>query len=138
MAKPKHLCAHAGCRTLIDYDLRFCDKHKQQRLTKTEGHARYLEHKHDGGKFFKFYRSKPWRKLSYSYRLDHPCCEWCLKQGKIVPVDVVDHITPIRVAWDKRLDDDNLQSLCHACHVLKTQDDIIKYHLTPLKEDPTK
>lgn len=94
-----------------------------------------MAHKQDGGRFYAFYRSKAWTRLSYSYRLNHPICAMCKRNGRIVAVDVVDHVIPIRVDWSKRLDERNLQSLCHACHVIKTQEDKQKYHLPALKDD---
>lgn len=47
-----------------------------------------------------------------------PLCRMC---GKLA--DLVDHITPI-LDGGAVLDDNNLQSLCKACHTTKTQADL--------------
>ncbi|MCK4787508.1 MAG: HNH endonuclease [Desulfobacteraceae bacterium] len=49
----------------------------------------------------------------------HPTCEECLKDGRIIPAKVVDHITPIKQGGNK-YDSDNLQSLCISCHNRKS------------------
>lgn len=64
-----------------------------------------------------FYKSTAWRKLrKHVYNRDHGLCQYCIKDKKIVPADVVHHIEEITVAWDKRLDETNLISICHSCH----------------------
>jgi 5-methylcytosine-specific restriction protein A len=49
------------------------------------------------------------------YARAHPLCERCESAGKVVPMEVVHHISTIseggeRLAWD------NLMSLCRSCH----------------------
>ncbi|WP_421406507.1 HNH endonuclease signature motif containing protein [Lacticaseibacillus paracasei] len=87
----------------------------------TDDYDRYAHRKAVGGRYFQFYKSKPWRQLSYSYRLAHPLCERCQAKCLYVQADVVDHIVPIRVDWSRRLDESNLQSLCNSCHWQKTK-----------------
>ena len=50
----------------------------------------------------------------------HPLCAECMKQGKLTPATVVDHIIPHR--GDKKLfwDESNWQPLCESCHNHKT------------------
>ncbi|EOI42832.1 hypothetical protein UIS_00691 [Enterococcus faecium EnGen0313] len=114
--KPRRLCNKAGCRTLVDYNESYCDKHRPTKVSTTT----YQQRKEQGGKYFWFYKSKPWKHASYQYRLNNPCCEKCLKAGIVRKADVVDHIIEIRDDYSKRLDEENLQSLCHACHNQKT------------------
>lgn len=57
-----------------------------------------------------------WQKLSKAYRVAHPMCSVCLDKGKITAVEHVHHIVPIRVDRSRRLDWDNLMSLCEPCH----------------------
>ncbi|WDF83860.1 HNH endonuclease signature motif containing protein [Lacticaseibacillus pabuli] len=116
--------------------MRFCDRHKLP-LRAPWLRTDYTTRQATGGRYFTFYKSKQWERLSYSYRLKHPLCEWCERRGLYVPVAVVDHITPIRVDWSRRYDESNLQSLCAECHSIKSHDDIIKYHLPTLKHDDT-
>ncbi|MCD5030340.1 MULTISPECIES: HNH endonuclease signature motif containing protein [Enterococcus] len=114
--KPRKLCNKAGCRVLVDYNQSYCEKHKRTKVSNVS----YSSRKADGGKYFAFYKSRAWEKMSYIYRLNNPCCEQCLKAGVIHKADVVDHIVEIRDDYSRRLDEKNLQSLCHACHNKKT------------------
>ena len=45
----------------------------------------------------------------------------CLEIDITKPADVVDHVIELTDDWSKRLDPDNLQSLCHVCHNSKTR-----------------
>ena len=63
---------------------------------------------------------RQWRKVRAEYIAEHPLCEECLKNGKIVPVYDVDHIVPLSQGGE-RLDKNNLQSLCRTCHNIKTR-----------------
>lgn len=133
--KPKKVCNHVGCNVLIDYDKSYCAKHqtdKQQQVT--SDYDVYANRKEIGGKFFQFYHSKAWKQLSYSYRLRNPMCEVCLKKDIYIKCDVVDHIIPIRNDWSKRLDENNLQALCHSCHNAKTRAESTRLSLTPLNK----
>lgn len=114
--KPRRLCNKAGCKVLVDYSQTYCDKHKPTKVS----NVTYEQRKEQGGKYFWFYKSKAWRTASYQYRLSNPCCERCLGAGIVRPANVVDHIVELRDDWDKRLDEDNFMSLCHACHNKKT------------------
>ena len=65
-----------------------------------------------------------WERLRDQYRAQHPLCELCLARGLYVPMRDVDHKIPFRSLDDpRRLDSDNLQSLCAACHKQKTDED---------------
>ena len=66
-----------------------------------------------------FYKSAPWRKLRRIILNRNPLCVCCLDEGHTKAADVVDHITPIKQGGEK-LDESNLQSLCHKCHNRKT------------------
>jgi len=119
--KPKRLCNHAGCSTLVDYNQTYCSKHKQE--AKQNLYDNYEHRKEIGGKYFWFYKSKQWQRLSKLHRINNPMCEQCLKDGIVRQADVVDHIIEIRDDWEKRYDEDNLQSLCHSCHWKKTKEE---------------
>ena len=117
--KPKKQCNHAGCKILIEYDQKYCNKH-QYLEKKSSDYDTYAKRKHTGGKYFYFYKSKSWANASRLYRLNNPCCEACLKDGIVKKADVVDHIIEIKDDWSKRLDESNFQSLCHRHHNQKT------------------
>jgi 5-methylcytosine-specific restriction protein A len=62
----------------------------------------------------KFYQSSAWKKLRGMFIQRNPLCVECGSVG-----EVVDHITPIKaggssMAWD------NLQTMCHRCHNIKS------------------
>jgi 5-methylcytosine-specific restriction endonuclease McrA len=46
----------------------------------------------------------------------------CLKEGRYTTATIVDHIVPIRQGG-ARLDINNLQSLCHSCHTIKSNEE---------------
>ncbi|MDQ8644368.1 HNH endonuclease signature motif containing protein [Enterococcus sp. FR169] len=114
----KKQCNHAGCRELVPFNEKYCQKH--QKTVKRVYKKDYHERKANEGRYFAFYRSKAWRKLSYTYRLNHPVCEECLSHGIIVKSDMVDHMEEIRDNWDRRYDETNLRALCWSCHNTKT------------------
>lgn len=61
-----------------------------------------------------------WRRLRTAHMAAEPLCRMC---GKLA--DLVDHITPI-LDGGAVLDDNNLQSLCKACHAVKSARDLAK------------
>lgn len=109
--KPKKLCSHVGCNTLIDFDKTYCDKHKSQ----------YNWRKSYEGRYIRFYHSKEWINESKQFLLKNNLCIKCLNDGIVKKADVVDHIVPLKENWQKRLDWNNWQSLCHYHHNLKTR-----------------
>ena len=65
-------------------------------------------------KYTRFYNSIEWRSLSAKRLQDDGYrCLWCKKIAT-----EVDHIIEIQTpeGWPKRLDYDNLRSMCHTCH----------------------
>ncbi|NOG53131.1 MAG: HNH endonuclease [Planctomycetes bacterium] len=62
---------------------------------------------------------RTWRRLRRMYLARHPLCEHCLRYDDVTPATEVDHIVSLRDGGE-RLDVNNLQSLCRACHARKT------------------
>lgn len=65
-----------------------------------------------------------WNELRNRFIVINPLCRMCEQEGRVEPATEVDHIIPfigledpLRVQWE------NLQSLCHSCHVKKTWKD---------------
>lgn len=118
--KPKQQCCYPGCHTLVDYDQRYCSKHKHELNVKTYHRRHYGQHE---GKYQQFYKTTAWRKLSHITLERQPVCVSCLRRGIVKKGDLVDHIQPIRTkeGWQRRLDPSNLQVLCIACHNEKTR-----------------
>lgn len=73
-----------------------------------------------------FYQTKAWHKIRDKRKRNNPLCQHCEERGRIKPMQVVDHITPIDEAPDLALDYDNTQSLCNFCHDVKTKADARK------------
>lgn len=67
----------------------------------------------------KFYQAPHWRKLRALILEREPLCRECNKEGRITEAKMVDHIKPIRLGGE-RIDEDNLQPLCHSCHNTKS------------------
>ena len=67
-----------------------------------------------------FYHSASWQRMrDYIYARDMATCQVCgqaLDDRKIV-----DHIHPLKVAPNEKLDKANLWVLCYRCHNIKTQ-----------------
>lgn len=65
----------------------------------------------------RFYRSPEWRtKRREILQRDNGECQQCKREGKFSPANTVHHIVPLLERPDLALDDDNLESLCAACH----------------------
>lgn len=60
-----------------------------------------------------------WRRLSEDYRVRNPLCEDCDAKGITTPAKEVHHIVPISQDPSKRLDINNLVSLCKTCHEIR-------------------
>lgn len=112
------------CGTLIQYGAVYCSICKP--IVEAEREARRMEYnkasnkRYNKGrdpKYGRFYNSSEWRILSRK-RLQDDGYK-CVKCGKVA--SEVDHIIPIQTpeGWELRLDLDNLQSLCIACHNVK-------------------
>lgn len=79
--------------------------------------------KHDKqGQIQKIYNSSIWQKLRIAYLMEHPICEVCELEGKIVPAVEIHHIREIsngeslEEMKDIAYNPNNLQALCIDCH----------------------
>jgi 5-methylcytosine-specific restriction endonuclease McrA len=62
-----------------------------------------------------------WLGLRAAHLREHPLCVDCEREGRMVAADQVDHVEPFDGPDDpRRLDADNLQSLCASHHARKT------------------
>ena len=120
--KPLKPCKSPMCPKLTKGS--YCEVHKdREENSKAERNKHYDTHKRDK-KANAFYQSTEWERVrSQVLSRDKGLCLECIRNKRITFADVVDHIIPIKVAWDRRLDNTNLQSLCHACHNKKTARD---------------
>lgn len=108
------------CGKIIDYGKQYCDKcmaeieeKRKEYQKKYDEEVRYKRDK----KYHDFYKSDEWKRTkALALVRDKGLCQWCIKEGRIRPADVVHHIEEVKKAWDKRLSMENLVSLCHECH----------------------
>lgn len=64
-----------------------------------------------------------WHALRARHIAEHPHCVACAAAGTARRAEIVDHIQPVKVRPDLRLDAGNLRSLCRPCHTRRTADD---------------
>ena len=65
-----------------------------------------------------------WERIAKRRRqLDHYLCQECLKRGLLTSAKDVDHIIPLHVRLDWRLEIGNTQVLCRMHHRAKTEQD---------------
>ncbi|MBQ4266112.1 MAG: HNH endonuclease [Clostridia bacterium] len=104
---PKRPCRYPGCPNLCDKGV-YCSKHIQFSADRMRGNAD--SRGYDGR----------WRKARKHFQEKYPLCAKCMKNGKLTPATVVDHIIPHR--GDQKLfwDEGNWQPLCKDCHDHKT------------------
>lgn len=120
--RPLKPCSKFGCRNLTTS--RYCEQHKAE----FENQNRYYDLNLRNKKHDRFYHSNPWKKAIEIVKIrDKGLCQHCLKEKRLVIGTIVDHIIPLSVDWDKRLNEDNLQLLCLGCHNIKTKEDLKKY-----------
>ena len=107
MTKP-HLISCARCGHIHPWGQ--CPKAKDPRIRYYKSEARTDAQR--------FRSSRTWqRKTEEIKRRDKYLCRLCLFNGRINNRDLsVHHIVPIAKANDRRLDNDNLITLCSECH----------------------
>jgi 5-methylcytosine-specific restriction protein A len=67
------------------------------------------------------YNTSRWQKLRRAKLSLNPLCYSCDLRGRAVVATAVDHVTPIKAGGHPFPGFDELMSLCHSCHSLKTQ-----------------
>jgi len=112
------VCSKAGCHRLTATGR--CALHPFAPRERTRRDTDY--DKRRGSASARGYDSR-WKKLRARKINRNPLCEHCFERGEVTPATEVDHRIPIAEAPERRLDWDNLQSLCHPCHVRKTAED---------------
>jgi hypothetical protein len=64
-----------------------------------------------------------WLELRRAHLEHEPYCRHCRARGVQRRAAMVDHIEPLRLSPERRLDPSNLQSLCLSCHAAKTHEE---------------
>lgn len=114
------------CGTKIPYRTKYCDRCKTK-----EDEERVQEHKvkckkYNSDRYIRdkenesyrlFYTTQTWKnKREDILRRDNYECQMCKTLCKYEVATDVHHVLSLRDNYDKRLDNDNLLSLCHHCH----------------------
>lgn len=73
------------------------------------------------GEWHYLYNSKAWRRRRRLWLQHQPFCQECQKQSRLVFGNVVDHVIPHKGDLSLFWDIDNLQTLCSACHGVKSE-----------------
>ena len=114
--KPLRVCPTPGCPGLTKGGR--CDECREK-SGQNQRHN-WQDDKVRGSRLARGY-DQDWLKLRERKAIINPLCEECLRQGKITVMQQVHHIIPFKGRHDPlRLDWNNLESLCRACHGLKT------------------
>lgn len=111
--KPKRPCSYAGCPKLTDGQ--YCEEH--QKLIDRQ-YNRYGRDELSRN----FYKTREWRAVRRRHLSVFPLCEECLKRGKVIRGEIVDHIRPIKQGGEK-FSESNLQTLCWSCHSKKSAEE---------------
>ena len=112
----KKFCSR--CNKLIDKADSYCDSCKEK-VDKERNRAynkkRYNDE--DEKRYQRFYNSTAWKRTKgLRLMIDNGLCVECFKKGILTKATTVHHIIELKQDWSKRLDIDNLESLCHNCH----------------------
>lgn len=105
-----HGCNHPGCPELVPRGESLCVLHKKAKQKKLAQSNREKNPREQ-----KFYNSKEWVTLSRNLRVNEPFCRMCANEGRQSFGYVTDHIIPLKMSWERRLDPSNLQTLCRIC-----------------------
>lgn len=108
-SKPNKPCSKPGCPNLTQS--RYCEEHAKQEAQRYD--------KERGTAASRGYTAR-WRRYREQYLKHHPLCVECLKDDKVVPATVVDHIKAHKGDHKSFWDPKNHQALCKRCHDRKT------------------
>lgn len=102
--KPLKPCRYPGCPKLTAK--RYCKEHEriENRWYRTLVMDEETRNRYDA----------VWERARARYKAEHPFCEKCFDEGRLVPMQEVHHIIPL--AEGGTHDQNNLMSLCKSCH----------------------
>ena len=113
----KTRCRFRGCPHIVRGQ--FCDAHRgtytgrNDRRRRTPAQRGY---------------DRAWTRVANVRRQrDSYLCQMCLQADYLTPSKIVDHIIPVHVRPDWRLELGNTQGLCPPCHQRKTSEDTRRY-----------
>lgn len=114
--KPKRPCNKPGCPNLTTGA--YCGKHQAESDKRKSELNQYYDQHQRNQRSRAFYKSRAWQvaRQRALARDNHVCQECWAKHHIITLADTVHHRVEISKDWSKRLQMDNLVSLCSACH----------------------
>jgi 5-methylcytosine-specific restriction protein A len=108
-------CRTPGCPSLITQGLRFCSVCQPTKDGQLgEGWARYNRGRSAAIRGY----GHAWRRVRQHKLNVQPICEVCEAQGFITRAIEVDHVIPRAEGGTDEFE--NLRSICHHCHAVKT------------------
>lgn len=110
---PKRKCQVSYCHEYVELPERYCKKHKGE---SDKTYNREIRFNKDNRRYAAFYASSQWKHARIAQLAKQPLCEVCLQAGKVTKATIVHHKTEVREDWERRLDPDNLESICQTCH----------------------
>ena len=109
----KRPCNYPGCPELITGKDRHCDAHRKQRRAESDKRRTNQVERN-------FYSSAAWKSIRKAKLIDSPFCVWILPDGttcNAIATDVDHKERRVDASSDAM---DNLVTLCHPHHSLKT------------------
>ena len=115
---PKKFCNKVNCRNLVEFNIKFCEKHKEE-------NNKYDKQRFNNDKEVrKVYNNKIWKHTRQSVLMrDDYTCMYCLAKGYITKAECVDHYIAVRDAYEDRYNEDALVSSCNKCNTRKAIDE---------------
>ena len=103
-SRPKRPCSYPGCPKLTDGQ--YCEDHVAVARRQYNNYERAPDINTKYG--------RAWKRIRDRHISQHPLCEQCEKEGRIVPAAEVHHKVPISKGGTHARE--NLMSLCRSCH----------------------
>jgi 5-methylcytosine-specific restriction protein A len=108
-------CKWPGCPAIVARGVRYCLAHAQRGQHRQAEEVQQYDRNRDP-RAVAFYRSAAWLSMRRQVLCDQPVCADCGRRFS----HHVDHVVPLLVDWQRRLDRANLRGLCQPCHTVKT------------------
>lgn len=118
----RHLCASPGCFASVDTPGGYCDRHQGEKRAKDKRIAERTKNdatawrRGNSAEYRWVYRDPRWRKARAEALKREPMCRMCGQRAT-----EADHIIPHKGRSEYAFNMDNLQALCHGCHMRKTR-----------------
>lgn len=110
----KRMCIK--CNKIIEYNQSRCES-CENKFSKQKKHSVDVYNANRDPMHVAFYLSKEWKyKRQDVIARDLGLCKFCYSQNKHSHAHTVHHVEELAECWDKRLDRNNLISLCDKCH----------------------